>query len=160
MALMHSTRVTAIAAAVAVMLGGAAIALAAHAAAPSSADLPGIASSRLPTATADAGGVPVDSGAGSSTPSLTPSPATTDVPATTGTRPSGSKPAVDLPVIPAAPDPTIGEGNHDDEDHEIVTPPVREDDDDDEDDGHASDIEEHRTDEASSTLDHAPEDDE
>lgn len=162
MALIHSTRVTAIAAAVAVMLGGAAIALATHAAAPTATDLPGIASSRLPTAAAEAGGVPVGDHAVTPVPDLVPSLASTDTPTGTNSGTPASKPAVDLPAIPAAPGSQTDVIEQDDDDHELVTPPVREDDDPDEDDvdDAASDTEEHRSDEESSTYSGEPEDDE
>lgn len=156
---LRSTRVTAIATTLAVMLGGAAIALATHAAAPTATDLPGIASSRLPTATAESIKVPA-SGPGSSTPDLVPSPATTETPTTAGGKKPGSNPAVDLPTIPSTPDSPAGAVEHDDDedDHELVTPPVREDDDDDADDASSSDTDEERSEAATSTNDSSEDD--
>lgn len=142
MALSRSTRLAAIASAVAVALGGTAIALAAHAAAPVAADLPGITTMRPYTASSAAQ-------TDTATPNKT-NPASAVTTTTTGGADpgTGNTPAVDTltPDAPAPspepgrepqvrPGPTVQDpsGVDDDEDpddeaHETVTPGVREDD--------------------------------
>lgn len=138
-----------IATAIAVLLGGAAIALANQNGAPTGADLPRLSTSRMATGTPVAVSPP---GVTSDTPS--PSATETPDPADSGAavRPSGgtagnarprrsdaqdTPPAIDIEIKPA---PKVDKADSDKRDeHEVVAPPVREGDDSDDDSDDHSD---------------------
>lgn len=138
----HGKRLAATATAVAVLLGGTAIALAAQAAAPDLTTLPSISTSRMQPATTRAPGVPATSTADSSAvatgstmtiaaepPTAVSGPSSQGSPTQAETEQgrTGPLPAEESKVSDA------DKKDKADEDHETVAPPVREDDGDGED---------------------------
>ena len=136
----YSRRLAATATAVAVLLGGTAIALAAQAATPDPGTLPSISTSRLPVAPARAAGVAGTDTSDSSAVSTASTMTTTAKPPAQGAAsdPRGSGTPVDTESGKPSPIPAeeskVSDKDNDDEDHETVAPPVREDDGHDEDD--------------------------
>jgi len=135
-----SKRLAATATAVAVLLGGTAIALAAHAATPDPGALPSISTARMPAAPAQAAGVAATDTADSSAISTASTMTITKEPPFAGSASNspGSATQADTQSgktspIPAEESKPADADDEDDEDHETVAPPVREDDDHDED---------------------------
>lgn len=126
---LQSTRFAAIATAIAVVLGGTAIALAVHANSPSSADLPGISTTRShSTALLQSPVVSIEPtpAPASDTTSVAPAAGPKSPPSATKPAPSASRPNVQPPSTSVqVPDPAHSD---EEDEHEVITPEIREDD--------------------------------